>query len=368
MAAPSLTYTLTNGTTADASQVMQDFNDLLNGYTDGTKDLTCNKITLTTTVNKVTITAPASAATLTIANNKTFTVSNTLTFDGTDSTTFTFPSTTGTVVTLAATQTLTNKTLTSPSINEAVALTTTATKLNYLTSAGGTTGTTSTNIVFSTSPTLVTPVLGVASATSLTVDNGATDGGAVYFNGGTGTYLIADTSGNALFVAGGTSTTVSPFKVWSQTSSGQEAMRITKINNTTAEVFLECRINGATYSAGATAAGGLQTTGGGTFGTYTASDRRVKENIEPYTEDVSALMRQVAIVKFNKKGYKEQEISVIAQDLAKLFPSLVSKTDDGEGDELPEDVRPWSVMSTWYPFLVKAWQELDARVAALEAA
>ena len=65
------------------------------------------------------------------------------------------------------TQTLTNKTLTSPKVNENVALTTTATKLNYLTSAAGTTGTTSTNIVFSTSPSLTTPTLGVASATSV---------------------------------------------------------------------------------------------------------------------------------------------------------------------------------------------------------
>ena len=49
----------------------------------------------------------------------------------------------------------------------AVSVTTTGTQLNYLNAATGTTGTTSTNIVFSTSPTLVTPTLGVASATSL---------------------------------------------------------------------------------------------------------------------------------------------------------------------------------------------------------
>lgn len=46
MPAPSLTYTLTNGTTADASQVMQNFNDLLNGYTDGTKDLSISALTV----------------------------------------------------------------------------------------------------------------------------------------------------------------------------------------------------------------------------------------------------------------------------------------------------------------------------------
>lgn len=45
MAAPSYTHTLTNGTTADASQVMQNFNDLLNGVTDGTKDLTIAGLT-----------------------------------------------------------------------------------------------------------------------------------------------------------------------------------------------------------------------------------------------------------------------------------------------------------------------------------
>lgn len=67
-----------------------------------------------------------------------------------------------------STQSVTGITLTSPKVNEAVALTTTATKLNYLTSATGTTGTTSTNLVFSTSPTLVTPALGTPSSGVLT--------------------------------------------------------------------------------------------------------------------------------------------------------------------------------------------------------
>jgi hypothetical protein len=67
-----------------------------------------------TSINKLAITAPATAATLTIADGKTFTASNTLAFTGTDSTSFAFPSTSGTVATLAATQTLTGKTLTSP--------------------------------------------------------------------------------------------------------------------------------------------------------------------------------------------------------------------------------------------------------------
>jgi len=51
----------------------------------------------------------------------------------------------------------------------ATSVTTTGTQLNYLNAATGTTGTTSTNLVFSTSPTLVTPVLGVATATSIAI-------------------------------------------------------------------------------------------------------------------------------------------------------------------------------------------------------
>jgi hypothetical protein len=60
-----------------------------------------------TSVNKVTITAPATSATLTIADGKTLTVSNSLTLAGTDATTMTFPSTTQTIAGLAATQTFT---------------------------------------------------------------------------------------------------------------------------------------------------------------------------------------------------------------------------------------------------------------------
>ncbi len=53
MSSPSYTYTLTNGNTADASQVTQNFNDILNGVTDGTKDLNINALTVagTATLN-----------------------------------------------------------------------------------------------------------------------------------------------------------------------------------------------------------------------------------------------------------------------------------------------------------------------------
>ena len=58
-----------------------------------------------TSVNKVAITAPATSATLTIADGKTLTASNTLTLAGTDSTTMTFPSTSASIARTDAAQT-----------------------------------------------------------------------------------------------------------------------------------------------------------------------------------------------------------------------------------------------------------------------
>lgn len=65
-----------------------------------------------TTVNGLAITSTI-GSTLTLAISKTLTVDNSLELAGTDSTKMTFPGSSDTVVTLGATQTLTNKTLTS---------------------------------------------------------------------------------------------------------------------------------------------------------------------------------------------------------------------------------------------------------------
>src|SRR4029077_13739348 len=71
-------------------------------------------------------------------------------------------------VVLAGSPTFTGTvTIPSPFTLGATSVTSTGTQLNYLNAATGTTGTTSTNLVFSTSPTLVTPNIGVATATSL---------------------------------------------------------------------------------------------------------------------------------------------------------------------------------------------------------
>jgi hypothetical protein len=101
-----------------------------------------------TSINKVAITAPATSATLTIADGKTLTVSNTLTFTGTDTASVAFGAG-GTVAYAANTLAV-------------FAATTSAQLAGVITDETG-----SGSLVFANTPTLVTPVLGVATATSI---------------------------------------------------------------------------------------------------------------------------------------------------------------------------------------------------------
>jgi hypothetical protein len=139
-----------------------------------------------TSINKVTVTAPATGSTLTIADGKTATVSNTLTLAGTDATTMTFPSTSATIARTDAANTFTGHQT-----------------LEGVTSTGATgTG----NLVFSTSPTLTTPALGTPSAIVLTSGTGLPISTGVSGLGtGVATWLGTPSSANlAAAVTGGT--------------------------------------------------------------------------------------------------------------------------------------------------------------------
>jgi hypothetical protein len=100
----SLTLAGTDSTTITFPGTSQTLVGLTSTQTLTNKTLTSPTLTApvlgvatATSINKVALTAPATAATLTIADGKTLTASNTLTLAGTDSTTFTFPATSNTV-------------------------------------------------------------------------------------------------------------------------------------------------------------------------------------------------------------------------------------------------------------------------------
>jgi hypothetical protein len=133
-----------------------------------------------TSINKVAITAPATGSTLTIADGKTLTVSNSLTFTGTDTSSVAFGAG-GTVAYVA------NKL-------SVFAATTSAELAGVISDETGT-GV----LVFSNSPTLVSPTLGAALATSITATSGNMTVGAASGNNsvnlvptGTGTVDVAN--------------------------------------------------------------------------------------------------------------------------------------------------------------------------------
>jgi hypothetical protein len=89
------------------------------------------------------------------------------------------------------------------------------------------------------------------------------------------------------------------------------------------------------------------------------SDASIKENIVDATPKLNAL-KQVRVVNFNRIGDPDnKQIGMVAQELELIWPKLVSQDQDGI-----KSIK-YSVL---VPILIKAVQELAAKVEALEAA
>jgi len=219
-----------------------------------------------TSVNKVAITAPATGSTLTIADGKTLTASNTLTFTGTDASSVAFgaggtvlysggslgtPSggvatnLTGTASGLTAGNVTTNANLTGhiTSVGNAAVLGsfTSAQLLAALTDETGTG-----SAVFATSPTLVTPTLGAASATSVnkvTITAPVTGSTLTIADGktltasNTLTFTGTDTSSVAFGTGGTVAYTANKLSVFAATSSAELAGVISDETGSGALVF-----------------------------------------------------------------------------------------------------------------------------------
>ena len=124
------------------------------------------------------------------------------------------------------------------------------------------------------------------------------------------------------------------------------------------------------FGGGPSACGGVRrdgTTQGPEF--FSNSDRRIKTNILDMDNTLDKI-NQLSLKKFDFKDGTGSGIGLIAQDLISIFPNKVKKdaSDDGTGDTVPDGVDPWTVGHNFTYELLKAIQELTARVAALEAA
>jgi hypothetical protein len=125
------------------------------------------------------------------------------------------------------------------------------------------------------------------------------------------------------------------------------------------------------YSTGAAAYRFYVGLGGTVFATNTTisaiSDARLKENVQDLDVGLDAILA-LKPRKFDWKAGKGKDIKgdrgFIAQEFEQVFPNLI----DEWKDEAPEGEAPYkSVRADLIPVLVKAVQELTARVQTLEA-
>ena len=132
-------------------------------------------------------------------------------------------------------------------------------------------------------------------------------------------------------------------------------------NNTTS-YFLECadttNAKCMIYSSG---------TISNRTGTYnTLSDVKLKENIIDATPKLDKLM-DVKVRNYNLIGDELKQIGFVAQELETVFPSLIDDVPDlDENKEPTGEVTKGVKLTVMIPILVKAIQELNAKVTALE--
>ena len=170
MPIPAVTYSFSNGTTSDGPQVSTNFSDLISALTDGTKDLTINNLTTNGTV----ILGSSAADTLTI-NATVADITSSVTISG--------------AVVMNGAVTLGDTTADVITIGGRI--------------AGDLTPTTNAARVMGTS---------ALCWTDLFLDNGATDGGQIHFNGSTTSSLTCSADG-ATYTIGTTVTSVNGTKV-----------------------------------------------------------------------------------------------------------------------------------------------------------
>tara|TARA_R110002153_G_scaffold189405_1_gene342211 strand:+ start:2718 stop:6176 length:3459 start_codon:yes stop_codon:yes gene_type:complete len=91
------------------------------------------------------------------------------------------------------------------------------------------------------------------------------------------------------------------------------------------------------------------------------SDQSLKENIVDATPKLEEI-KQIRVRNFNFIGEDLKQIGVVAQELESIFPALV-KEREVPGHDDPIKTVKYSVL---VPILIKAIQELEARVATLE--
>jgi hypothetical protein len=327
-----LTYTLVNGSTADASQVMQNYNDLLNGITDGSKDLSISALTCagTATLNGNVALGNSAADTLTV----TASLASGLVPDSTGvrslgSSAIGFLD----LYLAASTDADTARIIAAAhSADRAYTVPDSGADASFVMTAGTQT--------IGGAKTFSSPVIGPAGAVGAPAFC-PSDSDTGLYSSGTNELAIA-TNGVERFTISAT---------------GGATFR----NETTSGAFTQVIFrDGAGSSCGTIT---MDTTAN-TVAYNTSSDRRLKTGFAPLTgalELVKAVAPQT-YERFANPGTLER--GFVAQDMMAVVPEAVTATDDGKGPACP-DV-PWSIdYGKLTTVLWGALRELAAKVEAL---
>jgi len=140
-----------------------------------------------------------------------------------------------------------------------------------------------------------------------------------------------------------------------QTGLSTAAATFRKVDNntTTSNVLVTFTVNGAGAGSGQINANGASQAAFGSF-----SDRRLKENISDLPNQLSAIC-ELRPVEFDYKDGSGHQIGFIAQEVQAVYPDLVGQSED--------NYLTLSGLGKNEARLIKALQELNAKVEALEA-
>ncbi len=130
---------------------------------------------------------------------------------------------------------------------------------------------------------------------------------------------------------------------------------------TTSQIFMQFFSNN--YG---NALGGIKSNGSNGPALFNSSDRRIKKDVQDLPNSLGKIVA-LHPVTYTMRETNAAGEGFIAQEFGKVFPKLVSKTDDGLGADLPDGVKPWTVTPDGLiVHLVKAIQELNAKIEADE--
>jgi hypothetical protein len=106
------------------------------------------------------------------------------------------------------------------------------------------------------------------------------------------------------------------------------------------------------------------------YGFNNISDEQMKENIVDYSESTLSKLLSIPIHKYNYKGLSQTKIGLLAQEVEKYFPEVVSEStisEENNGQWRYDKKIKGIDYSALVPILIKTIQELHHEIETLKS-